>query len=318
MLLSVASSSAIAHHSDAGYDRESIVAFEGTVERYVWRNPHVQIYATGVDESGQQIEWEIETGSTPIMMRSGWTRELLVPGDTVNIRLHPERTGRARGILSVLETADGRAWSQLESDPQATAAATSIAGVWKGLDSSSLNRQLARAALTPAALAAQDAYDDIEHRAENACLPNPPPLHIASPVYLSGIEILDDRVILRNEIYDVTRTVWTDGRSHPANAEPTNQGHSIGRWEDDALVVDTTLFSPHPMGNGRSGVPSGPRKHLLERYALSDDRTRLVVDVTLEDPDFLAAPFSGRVELVYQPQLQLYRYDCDPDAMRLR
>jgi hypothetical protein len=307
-----------AHHSDAGYARETVVAFAGEVTRYVWRNPHVIVHVAEQTDSGNIREWEIETGSTPIMARSGWSRDLLSVGETVTVRLHPEReTGRARGILNVLETSDGRTWSQVETDPEATGAATSLAGVWKGLSSPSLNRQLAQAALTPAAEAAKTAYDDIEHRSAAACLPNPPPMHIASSLYLTGIEILADRVMLRNEILDVTRTVYTDGREHPEDGLPTNQGHSIGLWEDAALIVDTTLLAEHPSGNGR-GVPSGPRKHLVERYSLSEDGTRAIVDVRIEDPDYLAEPFSGRIEMVYQPHLQLYRYDCDPDAMQLR
>ncbi len=311
-------SAALAHHSDASYDRESVVAFEGRVVRYIWRNPHVQIYVETENDAGERIEWEIETGSTPIMIRSGWTRELVAPGDTVFVRLHPERdTGRARAILNVLETVDGRQWMQVEDDVEATGSATSLAGVWKGLSASNINRQLGQALLTLAAEAARDSYDDLEFRTTAACLPNPPPRHIASTTYLSQIEILEDTVVLRNEIFDVTRTVYMDGRSHPENGERTNQGHSIGWWEGDTLVVDTVLFADHPSGNGR-GVPSGPNKHLVERYSLSEDGTRAFVDVLLEDPDYLAEPFSGRVEMVYQPHLQLYRYNCDPDAMQLR
>jgi hypothetical protein len=137
-------------------------------------------------------------------------------------------------------------------------------------------------------------------------------MHVSSNLYLSDVEILDDRVMLRNEILDVERTVYTDGREHPENGERTNQGHSIGGWEDATLVVDTALFADHNSGNGR-GVPSGPRKHLTERYSLSEDGTRMIVDILMEDPDYLAEPFEGRLELVYQPHLQLFRYNCEPE-----
>ena len=42
----------------------------------------------------------------------------------------------------------------------------------------------------------------------------------------------------------------------------------------------------------------------------------MIVEVELEDPDYLAAQFSGSKELLYAPQLQLYRYDCDPTLSR--
>ena len=299
------------HHSDAGYDRDTVVAFEAQVSRYLFRNPHVTIFVEMQDERGEKIEWEIETGSTPIMQRSGWSRDLLRPGDTVTIRAHPERTGRLRAILSTLETADGRLWSQIETEASATVSASSLAGVWKGVGSTSVGRQISQAKLTPAAEAAWASYNAVTDDPNARCIVDPTPFRISSSNYLSGIEILDDRVILRNEFFDVTRTVYTDGRGHPEGGERTIQGHSIGWWEDDVLVVDTTLFADFGSGNG-PGVPSGSQKHVVERYSLSEDGTRAIVDIFVEDPEFLAEPFSGRTELVYVPHLQLYRYDCAP------
>ena len=85
-----------------------------TVQRYIFRNPHVTIFVEAEDGTGATTEWEIETGSTPIMQRSGWTRDFLSPGDTVIVRAHPERSGRHSAILNTLETTDGRLWSQIE------------------------------------------------------------------------------------------------------------------------------------------------------------------------------------------------------------
>ena len=302
-----------AHHSDAGYDRGSIVAFEAQVSRYVFRNPHVTIFVETAGEGGETVEWEIETGSTPIMSRSGWSASLLRPGDTVTVRAHPERSARRRAILNTLQTADGRLWSQIETDLAATARASSLAGVWKGLSTTNVRRQFAEVELTAAARAAQAAYDPMTDDPNLRCIPDPTPFHIASVNYLTGIEILDDRVILRNEFLDVHRVVYMDGRGHPQNGERTVEGHSIGWWEGDVLVVDTALFAEFPSGNG-AGVPSSARKHVVERYSLSEDGTRAIVDLLVEDPEFLAEPFRGRQEMLYTPQLQLYQYNCVAEA----
>ena len=130
---------AFGHHSDVSYDRDTVVAFEARVDRYVFRNPHITIFVETEDRDGETIEWEIETGSTPIMRRSGWAEDLLKPGGTVLVRAHPERTGRMRAILNTLETADGKLWSQLEADAEATVSASSVAGVWKGVASTSVS-----------------------------------------------------------------------------------------------------------------------------------------------------------------------------------
>jgi len=301
-----------AHHSDAGYNRETIVVLEAEVLRYVFRNPHITVFVEAEDDSGNMVEWEIETGSTPIMQRSGWTAELLSPGDLITVRAHPERTGRRRAILNTLETSDGGLWSQIERDAEATEGAATLAGVWKGIQSTSLYRQMAGMAVTPAAEAARASYDAQTDDPNVRCIANPPPFLNSSANYLTGIEILEDRIILRNEFLDAMRTVYTDGRSHPENGERTVQGHSIGSWDGETLVVDTTLLADFPEGNGR-GVPSGAQKHVVERFSLSEDGTRAIVDVLIEDPEYLVEPFNGRTEMIFVPHLQLYRYGCTPE-----
>jgi hypothetical protein len=306
-----------AHHSDSGYDRGTVVAFEGQVVRYNFRNPHVAITVARETESGQREKWELETGSTPLMIRSGWSAELMSPGDTVIVRAHPERSGRHRAILNTLETADGKLWMQVETDPETTAAATSLDGVWRGHSDFRFRASVGQMLLTPAAETARAQFDYFRDSPVADCVAPQPPNLIGTVTYLNGIEVLDDRVVLRNEYFDQTRIVYMDGRGHPQDgeAERTNEGHSIGLWEDDVLVVDTVQFADHPSGNGR-GVPSGDQKHMTERYSLSEDGTRALVDIVVEDPEFLAEPYSGHTEMVYSPHLQLLRYDCLPELSR--
>jgi hypothetical protein len=222
------------------------------------------------------------------------------------------RNGRAQAILSTLETADGRLWSQIEEDVAATARASSLAGVWKGISTTSLGPQARQAALTPAGRAAMESFDPVADASSARCIANPPPFQNSSTNYLTGIEILEDRVMIRNEFIDVVRTVYTDGREHPEDMAYSNQGHSISRWEDDVLVVDTRFLAEHRSGNG-PGIPSSTQKHVVERFSLSEDATRAIVDVVVQDPEFLAEPFTGRTEMTYVPHLQLYRYDCVVD-----
>ena len=126
------------HHSDAGYDREIIVVLDAVVTRFVFRNPHTTIFVEAEDPAGNVVEWEIETGSTPIMQRSGWSPDLLSPGDRITVRAHPERSGRRIAILNTLETNDGALWSQIERDAEATESAMTLSGVWKGITSTNL------------------------------------------------------------------------------------------------------------------------------------------------------------------------------------
>jgi len=318
MAACVAGGQAAGHHSDAGYDQERVIGFQGTVTRYVWRNPHITVFVETENDAGERVEWGVETGSTPIMSRSGWTPEQFEPGDAVTVRAHPDRSHRTHAMMISIEDADGTVWIQDEADYSATASTTTLEGVWKGIGDTigPFNQQFDSQPLTAAGVAARAQFEYQTHSPIADCIPPPTPdSSIGSTVYLNEIEILEDRVLIRSEFFDVVRTVYMDGRGHPENGERTNQGHSIGRWEGDVLVVDTTLFADHPDANG-SGVPSGARKHLVERYSLSEDSTRLIVNFLLEDPEFLTETFSASKELLYSPHLRLYRYDCDPELSR--
>ncbi|GIT14934.1 MAG: hypothetical protein CM1200mP36_06900 [Gammaproteobacteria bacterium] len=71
--------------------------------------------------------------------------------------------------------------------------------------------------------------------------------------------------------------------AHPGKKNVSTEGPSTGRWEGETLVVDTRNFSDHPSPY-QNGIPSGSQKHVVERYRLTEDGTRLVVEFTLEDP----------------------------------
>ncbi len=307
-----------AHHSDARYDENSVIGLQGAVTRLVWRNPHITFYIEAENDQGELVEWGIESGSIPIMSRSGWSEDMLVPGDEVIVRAHPDRNHRTHVMMISFEKADGSTWAQNESDFGTTATATSMAGVWKGTaeTTSEFGRAFESIALTPAGAAAKAQFDYQADSPIADCVPPPAPDSvIASTVYLNQIEVLDDRVIIRSEFFDAVRTVYLDGRAHPENGERTNQGHSIGRREGDVLVVDTTLFSDHRDASGH-GVPSGAQKHLIERFYLNDDGSRLVVDIELSDPEFLAETLRTTKSLVYVPELEFFTYNCDPEISR--
>lgn len=305
------------HHSESGFDTESVVAFQGTVAQFSWRNPHAYITIETMSDSGERVEWEIETDATPILVRGGWTPESLTPGDAVSVRGHPARDGRHYALLISLENArDGSVFEQTEEDSRATGSTSDLSGVWKG-NPSELDanfERLANTPLTEKGAAAQEQFDVNSEDPGAMCIADTSPTIVAlTALFLSEIEINEDVVVIRTERFDVERTVFMDGRGHPDDDERTIQGHSIGWWEDDTLVVDTTHFADH-RSPGVSGVPSGAQKHVVERYTLSDDGTRIIIDTFLEDPEYLAEPLNATYEWNYRPDLELLRYECDPST----
>ena len=85
--------------------------------------------------------------------------------------------------------------------------------------------------------------------------------------------------------------------------------------DEAALVVDTANFANH-RSPYQMGVPSGNQKHVVERYRLNGEGTRMIVEFTLEDPEYIAEPLTHSRELIYSPQVELSSYDCDPEAAR--
>jgi hypothetical protein len=99
-----------------------------------------------------------------------------------------------------------------------------------------------------------------------------------------------DTVTLEYGQLGFMRTVHLNITEHPANLEPSRAGHSIGRWENEVLVVDTVGFAP--------GVLSPPvqhtdRLHVVERFSLDPAGPTLMRSYTAEDPLYFASTYSG-------------------------
>ena len=304
-----------AHHGFTGiFDMNSFVTMQGTVTRYDWRNPHVYIYVEAPDENGGLVEWQLEGDPTPIMTRSGWSSTILEQGDPVTVRVNPDRnTQRKHGLLVSLTKADGVFLTPRAVARESSARATSIAGVWDGLAGFE-TRSFVYGRLTENGATAQAAYTEADNPTSD-CVPFPLPTIVAAP-YLNEIEILNDRILVRSELFQVERTFYTDGRGHPENGERTNQGHSIAWWENDVLVVDTTLYADNRAGN-RSGIPSGAQKHSVERYQLIESGSRLLIDYLVEDPEYMVDPMTGSMVWAYAPDREPMPFDCNPDNASL-
>ena len=112
-----------------------------------------------------------------------------------------------------------------------------------------------------------------------------------------------DEVLIMSEQTAATRHIYLDGRGHPDPAayEPTTNGHSIGHWEGDTLVVDTVGFNE--LGN-RSVTGGGMRSktsHLVERFHLFDNGKRLSITSTWTDPNVYVKPHTYEIRYFKDP-----------------
>ncbi|HYK13160.1 MAG TPA: DUF6152 family protein [Burkholderiales bacterium] len=96
-----------AHHSTTMFDREKFIVLEGTVKELHWTNPHVAIFIeNAVAKPGVPDGlWVVELTSPGNLVRSGWTRTLIKPGEKVAVEVHQLRDGSKGGGLRKITVA---------------------------------------------------------------------------------------------------------------------------------------------------------------------------------------------------------------------
>ncbi len=312
------------HHSNAGLDDDTIVAFEGTVTEFAFRNPHVYVSVDTTDASGKRQEWSLQMGGANGLTRRGWARDTLRVGDQVAVRVHPATDGRPYALVESIDKEGGLALTPVSDVLAVPASATTLAGRWRADGSKLISYPggfdgffHAQLKLTEQGAAAQARYDPLSaENPESTCIGRPTPAAlVSSRGYLLEYRLNEDEdtIVIRSEYFDEERTIYMDGRPHPDGNERFATGHSIGRWEGATLVIDTTNFTDH-RSPYQIGVPSGPQKHVVERYRLIENSTRMAAEFMLEDPEYIAEPLTHQRELIYSPHDEMYRHNCDSEA----
>ena len=309
---------AATHHSRTIFDQDRIITIEGVVTKYEWANPHVYLYVEAETEAGDAVVWALESGVTTLVRRQGWSSNSFVPGDRVIVQANPPRDSRRNTALVVsvqkagvtLSVRSARIAPAPDEHELSPVKADGLSGTWEVPSSRFVAHFSVPSSwsLTTKGAEAVEIYDDRTMNPQIQCTARTAPwLMIFSGVH--KIEIGDTLISIRTEYDTVERTVHMDLASHDG-AAITHQGHSIGWWEDEVLVVDTTHFSDHRSGNAR-GVQSGSQKHLVERFELNPDRTSLTYRFELEDPEYLAAPVTGELTSAHRPDLEFAPIACD-------
>jgi hypothetical protein len=116
------------------------------------------------------------------------------------------------------------------------------------------------------------------------------------------------RVIMFFEFDHYVRQIYTDGRGHNKDLPPTWMGDSIGRWEGDTLVVDTTGFNDKTWVD-RGGHPHSEDLHLVERIRRVD-HNNLQIDITFEDPKAYNKPWTGQQMFQLRPKWNIMELVC--------
>jgi hypothetical protein len=325
-----------AHHSRSNYNMKEFLEYDGTVVEFSWSNPHAFAVIDVVDDAGQSTRLLLEMNSKIILSGMGWSGETLSIGDEIHVRGNPDRRENRKQLFVayVVDRTGERMWSfgrprdererQEQGNPnplriRPTVGSTDFSGIW--------NRARVRGApqsrrdpfspadlpLTEKGAAAVENFDPNDDPSFE-CLPASLPRAIVPVLPVQFKWVNDVLLTIRYEANDIVREVHMGQSSFPTTVSPNSMGYSIGRMEENELVIDSRYFTFNRWGNGR-GVPSGEQKVVQERYLLNDDGKSMDVTYTVSDPEYLTGPaIEQRGTFVLRNSMVLSAYNCDPDA----
>jgi hypothetical protein len=167
--------------------------------------------------------------------------------------------------------------------------------------------------LEPAAQAQLDAFrarqaaEGVSQEAQINCRPPGMPGIMRQP-YPIEVLFTPGRVTIFAETYSQARRIYTDGRPLPEDPDDLFNGTSVGRWDGDALLVETVGFNP--LVEYVAGVKHGENMKISERFWLERPDV-LHVETTITDPGVLAEPLVQQMAYRREPEWTIREYVCE-------
>jgi hypothetical protein len=321
-----------AHHSPIPFDSSRIIEIQGEVLEFEWQNPHIHVVLGETDSDGDEIHWDVEGQGPSFLTARGFTADTIRVGDQVTFHVNPNRNPASHLVNAMAVTLANGTTIPIHSvvppeiaeltnlDDDIGRSAESIDGVWvtQNLHARQLlgvaekeDWQLTERGAEVLAAYATLALHDGAQNPQSQCVAVTAPRTLLLPV-VHTIETGDDEVSISSDWMDADRIVYLDGREPPED-ELFLHGYSLGSWESETLVVETTNYSPNGAGI-TLGLPSSERKHLVERFTLGESGTELHYSYVLADPEYLSEPLTGDAYLTYRPDAQPTDIPCDADS----
>jgi hypothetical protein len=145
-----------------------------------------------------------------------------------------------------------------------------------------------------------------------SCLPPGVP-NIYTHAYPIEVLQVPGRTIMFFEYGHFVRQIFTDGREHVKDANPTWMGDSVGKWEGDTLVVDSTGFNDKTWLDV-TGHPHSEALRIVERMRRADHDT-LMIDITIDDPQAYTIPLKTQRKYILKPSWNIMEYICEDNEV---
>ena len=302
------------HHSTAHYSPE-IQEWEGEITEIRWRNPHVTVALRSEEPDGQVVIRQLTLLSLYTMARLGITRDLVSVGTNVRVA-GSQSTVRATDFdAQHLLLADGREINMTGGPPRWPENETVVddprlqdgEGIFRVWSIPTDRRRESNLPFTQEAIDARGAWDPLDNFATRCEQPGMPrPMMNPHP-----FEFIDngETISLLGEEFDIVRTIHMNDAMDPETQPATPLGYSVGHWEDDTLVVETTRID-WPYFDG-IGTPQSDAVEIVERFTVNDAENRLDVYIGITDPATFTGPASLEFHWLALGE-SVQPYECDP------
>jgi len=140
------------------------------------------------------------------------------------------------------------------------------------------------------------------------CIPGGVPRSDAVPYPFKIYNIPGVMLILYEAVHSY-RQIFTDGRELPKDPNPTWMGYSIGHWDGDAMVVETSGFNDHGWLDN-DGRPATDALHVTERFRRKDFG-HMEIQITIDDAKAYTKPWSVTLPYNLLPDTELLEYVCN-------
>ncbi len=310
-----------AHHSQAEYDRGTMLELEGELIDVRWRNPHVTLTVRAEDEDGQLHEWELESSAVYGLQRLGVDSSALPGLGPITVAGWPSTTRpqamritnllRPDGVEVMFAGATSSRWTsntigdQLVGD-RLDRAELDLFRIWSipnpGRYSATLEQS--EILLTDSAQSVYDAGHSFD-----LCEPQGMPSIMQNPLPVQFVDN-GDSIELRMSTFSVVRTIHLDANVDPTDVAASKYGFSVGRREGDTLEVRTTHINwPYFDDNA---IPQSGSVEVIETFTLADNGTRLAYSQTATDPESFMQPITTRWDWIDIGEPELVITQCEP------
>jgi len=318
-----------AHHSFAPhFDADKPVNITGVITEYERRNPHAYLNIRAEDADGRVTQWRCESHGFTQLSRNGITPEMLAPGTRIGITGSQHRRDPNMCFFDMVYLEDGRELSVNGPRGQAQnteAQRDAIFGTWMLIPGgfATSGPQFMMDFLTETGRAEVEKYNPFTDDPTYRCEPVAIRRAWGAPGTPLAISMAGDDVLIRHEWMDAQRLIHMNQDAVPEGTEPSILGYSIGHFEDDTLVIETTHFTQGVL-NQFVVVENEPMRGLLhsealrtvERIRLDPERNRLVMSIDHYDPVFFSRDFPTYTREFAPSDLAIQPFGCIPEQLK--